>query len=203
MVRLYARALKGKRARGNRPQKRGKNVSMVSAITIKGVLSFFNVWGATDGITFEAFLVRKLIPKLWKGACVVLDNCNIYKGKEIEKAIEKVGGQLLYLSPYSPDFSQAWKLLVEDKRDITDDRGKDLSSVGWSDSKSLSTSVLSRPLPLVYSLLLLYFIYLRNAILSIQTAMHPPIITNTMEMNLAGRSPSKTGKVFVPTCKSP
>jgi transposase len=105
MVRLYARALKGKRARGNRPQKRGKNVSMVSAITIKGVLSFFNVWGATDGITFVAFLVRKLIPKLWKGACVVLDNCNIHKGKEIEKAIEKVGGQLLYLSPYSPDFS--------------------------------------------------------------------------------------------------
>jgi transposase len=46
-----------------------------------------------------------LIPKLWKGACVVLDNCNIHKGKEIEKAIEKVGGQLLYLSPYSPDFS--------------------------------------------------------------------------------------------------
>jgi len=107
MVRLYARALKGKRARGSRPQKRGKNVSMVSAVTLKGVLSFFNVWGATDGITFEAFLVRKLIPKLWKGACIVLDNCNIHKGKEIQKAIAKAGGQLIYLSPYSPDFSQA------------------------------------------------------------------------------------------------
>jgi hypothetical protein len=68
MVRLYARALKGKRARGNRPQKRGKNVSMVSAITIKGVLSFFNVWGATDGITFEAFLVRKVDTQAVEGS---------------------------------------------------------------------------------------------------------------------------------------
>jgi hypothetical protein len=87
MVKLYARALKGKRAYGTRPQKRGKNVSMVSAITLKEVLTFFNVLGATDRITFEAFIVRKLVPKLGKGACVVLDNPSIYKGKEIEKAI--------------------------------------------------------------------------------------------------------------------
>jgi hypothetical protein len=42
MVRLYARALKGKRAQGTRPHQRGKNVSMVSAITLKEVLTFFN-----------------------------------------------------------------------------------------------------------------------------------------------------------------
>lgn len=81
MVRLYARALKGKRAYGTRPQKRGKNVSMISALTLIGVLTFFNVLGATDGITFVAFIVRKLVPKLWKGACVVLDNCSIHKDK--------------------------------------------------------------------------------------------------------------------------
>lgn len=105
MVRLYARALKGKRAYGNRPHQRGKNVSMVSAITLKEVLTFFNVLGATDRITFEAFIVRKLVPKLWKGACVVLDNYSIHKGQEIEEAIQDAGGQVIYLSPYSPDFS--------------------------------------------------------------------------------------------------
>ena len=31
-VRLYARAPRGQRARGTRPQKRGKNVSMIGAI---------------------------------------------------------------------------------------------------------------------------------------------------------------------------
>lgn len=63
MVRLYARALKGKRAYGTRPQKRGKNVSMVSAITCRKVLTFFNVLGAIDRITFEAFIVRKLVSR--------------------------------------------------------------------------------------------------------------------------------------------
>lgn len=32
LVRLYARALRGQRARGTRPQKRGKNVSLIGAI---------------------------------------------------------------------------------------------------------------------------------------------------------------------------
>jgi len=49
MVRLYARSLIGTRARGNRPQKRGKNISMVGAITVKGILTFFNIMGAVDG----------------------------------------------------------------------------------------------------------------------------------------------------------
>ncbi len=36
LVRLYARALRGQRARGTRPQKRGKNVSMIGAIASFG-----------------------------------------------------------------------------------------------------------------------------------------------------------------------
>jgi hypothetical protein len=130
MVRLYARALKGKRARGTRPQKRGKNVSMISAITRKEVLTFFNGIGATDRITFEAFIIRKLVPKLWKGACVVLDNCSIHTGKEVEKAIQacwRTGD--LFVSLFTRFFPNR-KLLVESKRDIADNRGKDLSSVG-------------------------------------------------------------------------
>ena len=35
-MRLYARAVKGKRARGTKPQKRGKNVSMIGAVALKG-----------------------------------------------------------------------------------------------------------------------------------------------------------------------
>ena len=36
LMRLYARAVKGKRARGTKPQKRGKNVSMIGAVALKG-----------------------------------------------------------------------------------------------------------------------------------------------------------------------
>ncbi len=104
MVRLYARSLKGERAKGPKPTKRGKNVSIIGAMSVKEILTSVNLIGGTDAITFEAFIIRKLVPKLWKGACVVMDNCPIHLGEEVKKAIEKKGAKLIYLSPYSPDF---------------------------------------------------------------------------------------------------
>jgi hypothetical protein len=37
-----------------------------------------NIYGAVNGITFEAFILRGLVPKLRKGACVVMDNAKIH-----------------------------------------------------------------------------------------------------------------------------
>lgn len=34
-----------------------------------------------------------------------MDNCSIHKGEEIEALITKAGAKLIYLPPYSPDFS--------------------------------------------------------------------------------------------------
>ena len=104
-MRLFSRAPKGQRAHAPRPQKRNKNVSVIGAIALKGVITQISLIGATDGLTFEAFIAQKLVPKLWEGACVVMDNCSIHKGKEIEALIEAAGANLIYLPPYSPDFS--------------------------------------------------------------------------------------------------
>ncbi len=97
--------VRGQRARGSRPQKRGKNVSMIGAIALKGIVASINLLGATDGLTFEAFVIQKLVPHLWQGACVIWDNSTIHKGEEIELAIRKSGATLLNLPPYSPDFN--------------------------------------------------------------------------------------------------
>jgi transposase len=105
MVRLYARFLKGERAKGSKPTQRGKNVSIIGAMSVNKILTSVNLIGGTDAFTFEAFIIRKLVPKLWKGACVVMDNCPIHLGEEVKKASEKKGAKLIYLSPYSPDFS--------------------------------------------------------------------------------------------------
>ncbi|WP_375506349.1 transposase [uncultured Nostoc sp.] len=61
--------------------------------------------GAADGLTFEVFISQKLVPKLWSGAYVVMDNCSIHKGKEIEALIQAAAANIIYLPPYSPDFS--------------------------------------------------------------------------------------------------
>lgn len=105
MVRLYARALKGKRARGEKPQKRGRNISLIAALSVREVIASVNIYGGVDGVTFEAFIRQELIPKLWKNACVVMDNAKIHQGEMVREFIEEAGAKLIYLSPYSPEFS--------------------------------------------------------------------------------------------------
>lgn len=105
LTRLRARAPKGRRAHGKRPSRRGKRVSMLSAISLQAIITYSNLIGSTDGLTFEAFISQKLVPKLWKGACVIMDNCSIHLGAEVRKLIEEAGAKLIFLPPYSPDFS--------------------------------------------------------------------------------------------------
>jgi len=107
MARLYARALKGSISHGSKPNRRGRNVSILGATSVKKVLTSVNLVGSIDGITFEAFMIGKLVPVFGKGACVLIDNYGIHQGEEIEKALKKVGASLIFLPPYSPDFSQA------------------------------------------------------------------------------------------------
>jgi len=112
---------KGSRTREPKPSKRGKNVSRIEAISVTEVLTSVNLTGTTDAITFEAFIIRKLVPKLWKGACVVMDYCTIHTGEKREKTIKKKGDKLIYLSPYSPDFSpieNSWSKLKNILRSI-------------------------------------------------------------------------------------
>ncbi len=66
MVKLYARSFRGRRARVRRPHKRGKNVSIIGTISVKEVVASVNILGGTDGISFEVFILQKIVHKLWK-----------------------------------------------------------------------------------------------------------------------------------------
>jgi hypothetical protein len=70
-----------KEPRGQNQLARGKNVSIIGAMSVKEILTSVNRVGGTDAITFEAFIIRKLVPKLWKAGCVVMDNCPIHLGE--------------------------------------------------------------------------------------------------------------------------
>ena len=65
-------------------------------MALNGIIASTNIYGACDRITFEAFIHNKLVPQLWSGACVVLDNSTIHKGEEIRAAIEAVGAKLVF-----------------------------------------------------------------------------------------------------------
>ena len=70
--------------------------------------------GSTTGPGFLFFLEHFLVPHLWPGAVVVLDNLGAHKVKGVREKIEAAGARLLYLSPYSADFNpieMAWSKL--------------------------------------------------------------------------------------------
>ena len=102
---------------------------MIGALALSGMLASINLLGSMDGLTFEAFVIRKLIPNLWQGAVVVWDNYSIHKGKEIEQAIVAAGASLVYLPPYSPDFNpieNCWSKIKNILRSIGARNYKDL-----------------------------------------------------------------------------
>ena len=106
MVNLYARATKGQRAYSKKPLKRGKNLSIIGAMTLeKGLVTGLSFDGGTNGDIFLWFIEEILVPQLWAGAVVVMDNLPAHKVQGVAEAIARAGAKLVYLSPYSPDFN--------------------------------------------------------------------------------------------------
>ncbi|MBE9047639.1 transposase [Pleurocapsales cyanobacterium LEGE 10410] len=54
-----------------------------------------------DAAAFKVYVSKCLVPQLWKGAVVIMDNLPAHKVKAIAPLIEAVGAKILYLSPYS------------------------------------------------------------------------------------------------------
>lgn len=104
MTRSHARSPQGQRAYSP-VGKAGVNVSLIGAMSLSQVLTRVTLNGSVNTLTFEAFIHQRLIPKLWKGACVILDNCSIHFSNDMKQWIEEAGAHLIYLPPYSPEFS--------------------------------------------------------------------------------------------------
>jgi DDE superfamily endonuclease len=60
---------------------------------------------ATDGKVFLAYLEKVLCPRLKPRQIVVMDNLSAHKHPQVREKIEQCGAQLLYPTPYSPDFN--------------------------------------------------------------------------------------------------
>jgi transposase len=106
LTRLYARAPRGERAFGKVPRNWDKNVTLIAAMSKEGMgRAAMSVEGATDGAAFEAYVKHFLLPTLKEGQVVVMDNLQAHKSTRVRKLIESVGASVLFLPPYSPDFS--------------------------------------------------------------------------------------------------
>ena len=102
---LYAWSPRGERARCSVPRNRGPNTTLLASMTAEGMGACLAVEGATTRIVFEAYIEKVLLPSLRAGQVVVMDNLSAHKGERIRELLESAGCELLYLPPYSPDFS--------------------------------------------------------------------------------------------------
>ncbi len=90
---------------GSVPYDHGPNVTMVGSLGLEGIDTAMSFEGAMNGAIFRVYVEQVLAPTLLAGDVVVLDNLPSHKVKGIEEAIESRGARLMYLPPYSPDFS--------------------------------------------------------------------------------------------------
>lgn len=105
MSRLFARAVNGERAVGNIPGSKGGNVSLIGALNLDGLVAAMTVPGSTNTDVFLTYVTEVLVPQLWKGAIVAMDNLRVHHAERVRVAIESVGAKVKFLPPYSPDLS--------------------------------------------------------------------------------------------------
>lgn len=105
LTRTHARSPYGTRVYDLKPFYRGAKITVIGAISLKEVLAVMTLNGSMGGDAFEVFIEKCLVPQLWSGAVVVMDNLPAHKIATIEPLIQSVGASILNLSPYSPDFN--------------------------------------------------------------------------------------------------
>jgi transposase len=105
LTRTHARSQQGTRAYAVKPFYRGKKVTVIGAISLKRVVALMTMDNSMDSQAFEVFIEKCLVPQLWSGAVVVMDNLPAHTVDSIKPMIEAVGASILCLSPYSPDFN--------------------------------------------------------------------------------------------------
>ena len=101
----YARAPKGERAYGEAPRNWGKNVTLISSISVEGMGPSMSIEGSSDTESFGLYMRNVLAPRLKSGQIVLMDNLSVHRSKWVRELIEERGCELWLLPSYSPDFN--------------------------------------------------------------------------------------------------
>src|SRR5208282_2374382 len=116
MTRLYGRCAGGRRIHEATPGGHWKILTILSAMSTRGMIATMTIEEATDADIFLAYVEQVLCPALRPGHVVVMDNLSSHKVTGVREHIEACGAELLYLPPYSPDLNpieKAWEKIKQ------------------------------------------------------------------------------------------
>ncbi|MDF5706694.1 MAG: transposase [Nostoc sp. S4] len=70
-----------------------------------GLIATMTISGSVNTDVFVTYVAEVLVPQLWAGAIVVMDNLSVHTAAIVKNLIEAAGARLVFLPPYSPDLS--------------------------------------------------------------------------------------------------
>jgi transposase len=106
MVPRYGRAPKGEGAHAKAPRNWGKNVTLISSITLSGMGPSMSIQGSSDTESFSLYTREVLARRLESGQIVLMDNLSVHsRGAWVRDLIEEKGCRLWLLPSYSPDLN--------------------------------------------------------------------------------------------------
>jgi transposase len=105
LTRLRGWAAGGERLVEAVPGGHWRTATLVQAIALDGTRAAMVLDGPMDSLCFAGFCESFLAPALQPGDLVVLDNLSSHKSAAAVAAVERVGAQMVYLPPYSPDLN--------------------------------------------------------------------------------------------------
>jgi transposase len=105
MTRLRGRAPRGERVVESVPRNYGPQTSLIGTLSLTGVAAVMTLESAVDTSAFDAYLEQVLRPTIRPGDVLVLDNLTAHHASRIEEVAEECKAGVIWLAPYSPDFS--------------------------------------------------------------------------------------------------
>jgi transposase len=105
MTRSDGRCSRGERLRIGYPHGHSKTTTLVAGLRMTGMVAPMVLDGLINGDWFEAYVDQVLVPDLRCGDIVIMDNLSRHKRASIRDLIEAVGARLMFLPPYSPNFT--------------------------------------------------------------------------------------------------
>jgi len=116
MTRRYGRCVGGRRIHEATPGGHWKILTILSAMSTRGLIATMTIEEPTDADIFLAYVQQVLCPALRSGDVVVMDNLSSHKAEGVRSWIENQGAELIYLPSYSPDLNpieKAWAKLKQ------------------------------------------------------------------------------------------
>jgi transposase len=105
LTRIYGCAPAGERVIERVPRNYGAQTSLISSLSLAGVEATFSIEGVVDAAVFDAYVEQVLGPTIRAGDVLVLDNLVAHKASRIEQVARERSATVIWLSPYSPDYS--------------------------------------------------------------------------------------------------